>query len=127
MTLAESVTSIAVSAFDLCYGLDFNVYDNCRYLESEINPYYALIKTEDPTLSEYEIHSDTKIIANEAFSGRTNLKSIVFQGASLHIGKRAFYDCMALTNVSFGKGVLSVGEEVFARCSALSSLRAAKE
>lgn len=62
-------------------------------------------------------------IGNNAFSGCTNLESVVIEGDEpLTIGRRAFYGCTSLKSVEFSKGTLSVGAYAFARCSSLKNV-----
>ena len=77
ITIPNSVTSIGVGAFSGCSNLQFNEYENCKYLGSKDNPYYALIEVTTQDLSSYTIHEDTKVIADRAFAYCTRLISIV--------------------------------------------------
>ena len=51
----------------------YNEYGNAYYLGNEGNPYAVLIKPKDTSVTNVEIHKDTKLVLNEAFYGCENL------------------------------------------------------
>ena len=59
--IPASVTSIGYEAFSGCSNLQYNTYSNAQYLGNSVNPYLALIKSNDACI----IHPQTKIIAGE--------------------------------------------------------------
>ena len=122
VVIPNSVTSIGASAFYDCSPLKFNEYDNCKYLGSEDNPYFALIEASNTNMSSYEIHNDTRILANYTFSGYSRLTSIVIPDSVTSIGGYAFFGCSALTSVVIGDSVTSIGDEAFRNCSSLTSV-----
>ena len=71
--IPDTVTRIGTYAFHGCDNLKFNEYKNCKYLGNETNPYLALIDTNAYTYSKYEIHANTKIIADMTIA---NIKDI---------------------------------------------------
>ena len=104
--ISDSVTSIGSDAFKLCSKLKFNEYENCKYIGSATNPYFALIEGINSNLSSITIHNDAKIIADYAFSGYARLTSVVIGDSVISIGAYAFYDCSKLTKVYY-KGNIS--------------------
>ena len=101
VVIGDSVTSIDDSAFRYCGSLKFNEYDNCKYLGSDSNPYFALIEASNKNMSSYEIHNDTRIIADYTFHGCSRLTSILIPDSVTSIGYAAFSDCYSLTNVYY--------------------------
>ncbi|HML37823.1 MAG TPA: leucine-rich repeat protein, partial [Bacillota bacterium] len=61
-------------------------------------------------------------IGDEAFSGRTALKSVVLPDSVTVIGKEAFYNCTAMDTLNLGKGVKTIGQMAFQYCKALTTV-----
>ena len=101
VVIGDSVTSIGNYAFYGCSKLQFNEYENCKYLGSESNPYFALIEGVNSNLSSITIHNDARVIANRAFSGYSRLSSIVITDSVTSIGDYAFYNCYSLTSIKY--------------------------
>jgi hypothetical protein len=80
VVIGNGVTSIDGSAFYCCGSLKFNEYNNCKYLGSEDNPYFALIEVSTPNMSSYEIHKDTRVIASGAFYDCSRLTDVYYKG-----------------------------------------------
>ena len=105
--LAEGISSIIEEmAFRECPNLQYNVYENARYLGNEKNPYLALMGKTGYDFENYEIHEDTKIIAALALSGMTKATSIILPDGVTHIGAYAFQECDSLTAVIIPKSVV---------------------
>ncbi len=122
VVIGGSVTSIGDRAFYNCSKLQFNEYENCKYLGSKDNPYYALIEVTTQNLSSYTIHEDTKVIADSAFSYCSRLTSIVIPDSVTSIGNEAFYYCSSLTSVIIPVSVTSIGSSAFSGCSSLTDV-----
>ena len=114
--LPESVTSIGSSAFEYCSGLKFNEYDNCQYLGTKTNPYFALINCTNNKVTSLTIHKDTEIIGDSAFSRCSGLTSITIPDGVIVIGSHAFYWCENLLSVVIGKNVQFIGDYAFGSC-----------
>ena len=59
--MGEGVKGIGQGAFEKCTSLAFTEYENCLYIGSASNPYFALVGVLE---KEYEIHEDTRVIAD---------------------------------------------------------------
>ena len=122
VVIGDSVTSIGDSAFSGCSKLQFNEYENFKYLGSKDNPYFALIEVTTQNMSSYTIHEDTKVISGSAFYRCSGLTSIVIPDSVTSIGGDAFYGCSGLTSVVIGNSVTSIGDDAFTYCSSLTSV-----
>lgn len=61
-------------------------------------------------------------IAENAFSGQTNILSVRIPDSIQTIGDSAFENCTALTSVTVGSGVESIGNSAFRACTALTGV-----
>ena len=64
--------------------------------------------------------ADKTAIGDSAFSGCTNLISIVIPDTVTSIGTYSFFGCSSLTSIDFGKGIKTIGNAVFYYCSSLT-------
>ena len=121
VVFGDNVTTIGAGAFKDC-NLTFTEYDNCKYLGNGDNPYYVLIEATDKNLSYYSIHSDTVIIAGNAFGRCGNLKSIEIPDNVVVISDSAFEYCRSLTSVIIGRSVTTIDDDAFLSCTDLASV-----
>lgn len=84
VTIPSSVTDVHYTAFEGCTSLEYNVYDNAKYLGNKKDPYLVLVAPTDTDITSCKIHQDAKIILFAAFSECSSLESITvpFVGAS---------------------------------------------
>jgi hypothetical protein len=68
--LSEIVVPDSITGFYGYFGekMQYNIYDNVKYLGNENNPYLVLVKLADYEVESCIIHEDTKIIQSGAFS-----------------------------------------------------------
>ena len=78
VTLGNGIQYIASNAFDRCFSLKYNKYDNGLYLGTKDNPYFALIKAKNTTISSCVIHENTKIICEGAFENWIPFPRVTF-------------------------------------------------
>ena len=64
---------------------------------------------------EYEVNQG-------AFSGCTNLTSIIIPNSVTSIGAHAFFCCTGLTSITIGNSVASIGDQAFFCCTGLTSI-----
>lgn len=62
-------------------------------------------------------------IADNAFSGKSNIKSVVIPSSVISVGESAFSKCNSLTNVEINEGVKSLGSYAFYNCEGLESIK----
>ncbi len=124
VTLSNNTLWIDATAFNNCNNLVYEIFDTGLYLGSASNKYHALIKTNtnnsDPVTS-CNIHSDTKMIANSAFSS-AYLNAVDITDNVVAIGNNAFYRQENLTIVEIGSSVKYIGQEAFRACYKLSTV-----
>ena len=65
-------------------------------------------------------------ISESAFEYCTNLKTIQWGGNEKEIGRRAFFNCTALTDVSLPDSVTKLEADVFLHCKALKTVKLPK-
>lgn len=122
IVIPDSVTRIGSEAFEYCANLKYNEYENGFYLGNAENPYLVLVKTKGDD-ENFIINEKTKIIYDEAFEHRTNLKYIKMPDGLLQIGDRAFEECYGLIDVTIPATVLEIGRDIFNSCDELSNIR----
>ncbi len=122
ITIPDSITHISDYAFDGCTNLNYTVYDGAKYLGNESNPYVALMDTATNAITQCQIYSGTKLIADFAFFDCYLLATIVIPDSVCSIGEYAFKECNKLTSVKLGNGVTSMGDGAFFSCSSLTSI-----
>ena len=98
IVLGNGLTSMGYEMFVYCYNLEYNTYNNCSYLGTSDNPYFALI--DSGYESEYVLHRDTKIIADCAFEDSSIQKITIYDNIA-HIGNYAFDECDKFTDVYY--------------------------
>ena len=120
--IPDGIKSIHTLTFCGCDTLEYNVYDNARYLGNDKNPYVALIEPTDKDIVSCEIHTDARIIASSAFSHCSALEVIDIPDSVVSIGYIAFEECTSLKHITVGVGVANIGSYAFSFCSALESV-----
>ena len=122
ITIPNSVTSIGNEAFYNCSSLQYNIYDNAKYLGNGNNPYVVLIKATDKSIASCEINEKTKFIYDNAFYGCSELTSITIPDSMTSISSSAFYNCKALTSITIPNSVTSIGGIAFGSCTSLAKI-----
>ena len=120
--LGNGVSGVMEDAFYGCSSLQFNIFDNARYLGNLENPYYALIKANDSSIASCKIHENTKLIAGAAFENCSELLGITIPNTVITIGELAFSGCKKITDVTISKGVVNIGDYAFANCSQIKNI-----
>ena len=102
----------------------FTKYDNAYYIGSKDNPYHILVGVKSYDITSCNIHKDTKVIADSAFTFCDKLTSISFPNDCKlrSIGWQTFTDCEKLTQIYIGGGVEYIGERAFMFCSMLENI-----
>ncbi|MBO5338283.1 MAG: leucine-rich repeat protein [Clostridia bacterium] len=100
ITLPNSIVTLGISAFN-CENMVYNEYDNAYYLGTNNNPYLALIKAKDKSITSCIINDNTSMICSSAFTFCTSLESITISENITSIGNSAFNNCTSLTEIKY--------------------------
>lgn len=122
VTVPETLTALHKSEFEDCTMLEYKPYNGALYLGSRDNPYYILMQPDKDVPSQLQIHSDTKMIAEEAFYDCRTLTSVTIPGSVATISEHAFGGCAGLVSLTIGNGVSEIGNYAFSGCTALTEL-----
>ena len=142
VVIGENVTSIGDYAFSSCTNLtsfslpstleffgwrvfyesavEYNDYDNAKYLGNEENPYMILCAASDTIIESCTINENTKFISGRAFQKCANLNEITIPSSVRSIGNYAFAQCTELTTVNISEQVELIGEYAFSGCEKLT-------
>ena len=130
ITIPKSVTSIGYRAFDNCdnisevYISDLAAWCKIGFGNSTANPLYYAHKLylNGKLVTQIKIPEEVIFIGLCAFSGCSELSSVIIPDSAISIGKRAFEYCSGLTSIAIPNGVRSIGEEAFSDCSGLTNI-----
>ena len=133
----SSVISIGEAAFYECTALaSVSVPNSVSYIGAyafEGTPYLNN-SGEFPTLgdgillkyngssSEVTIPKSVRQISSRSFYGNKNIASVDIPQSVFSIGKQAFAECSALSNIKLSNGLVMIDEEAFANCKNLTSV-----
>ena len=76
-----------------CKNLKYNEYENGLYLGDSDNPYNILSKVKNRCITSFVVHSDTKVISEDAFLKCMRLKNITIPASVKFLSKKTFVDC----------------------------------
>ena len=110
------------NAFRDCDNLQYNIYENGKYLGNATNPYVLLVGTVSPDVTSFAVNPATKFIGSYAFAGHFALREITIGDRVECIGFRAFSYCEALKEIHIPNSVERIHTEAFQYCSALESI-----
>ena len=119
ITSTFNVTS-TTSPTTLCYSSATTSFTE-MYVDGvkiDVSSGYTFSTTGEHTVN-YML-ADKTTIGDSAFSGCTNLSSIVIPDTVTSIGTYSFFGCSSLTSIDFGKGIKTIGNAVFYYCSSLT-------
>ena len=122
ITIPDSVTSIGYEVFHGCTKLEYNEYKNGYYLGNDKNKRLVLVEVAPYSVTNFNIHDDTRFIYDYAFAWCDSLKSITIHDNVKSIGARTFIHCESLESISIPDGVTSIGSSTFSGCYSLESI-----
>ena len=62
------------------------------------------------------------IIGTSAFSGASNLNSVIIDSSMTDINEKAFFGCNSLNSINFPSTLTTIGKEVFQNCNSLNTI-----
>jgi len=119
ISIGNSICSIAGDAFEGCTSLEYNLYDNAKYLGNSTNPCVVLIEAASSAISTCSIPNTTRIIFDFAFQNCKLLSYVTIPDNVAEIGNRAFLNCTNLERVVIGESVRDIGDSAFYSCTSL--------
>lgn len=121
VTLPNSITDINRNAFYYT-NIEYNVYNNGKYLGNDSNKYLVLMGGVDTSASTFEINNNTKTIAMYAMSNMKNIETIYIPENVENIGEAAFFNCTKLKDVKLGSGITTIKTATFSNCENLERI-----
>ena len=128
LTLGKNITSLAVTAFDLCNSLRTITVD-------ALNPVYrsvagvlfdisqtTLVRYPSGKSGAYTIPDTVTRVGGYAFSGCLGLTSITIPNGVTHFEDFAFYACPNLTSVTITDTISNFGDHTFHSCTGLTNV-----
>ena len=126
ITIPNSVTNITPTAFSGCFGLTSITVEkgNTKYDSRE--DCNAIIETATNTLvtgcKNTVIPNSVTTIGYRAFTGHSELTSIIIPNNVTSIGDNVFSGCSGLTSITIPNSVTSIGNDAFSSCNKLTSI-----
>ncbi len=119
ITIPDTVTNIGTGAFENCSSLEYNNFDNAKYLGNDNNPYLVLVEASSKNISSCNVNENTRFILDNAFFYHSSLESITISDSVTSIGDSAFQYCFSLASISIPDSVTNIGAGAFEFCNSL--------
>lgn len=118
LTLSEGITSIGVRAFDGCERLrELHIPSSVRSIGE--NAFFSCLRLEKISFGE---NSALTVMGINTFYDCISLQEVTLPQALQALPASCFADCVSLTRVNLG-GVKTVGKNAFRNCSALTDVK----
>ena len=131
VSLPDSLMTLGALTFYWSPNIQYNEYKGGLYIGNENNPYVVFIQVKDISITSFEVHPDTKIIADHAFCqltgftdywGCESLVNVVLPSELKDIGQGAFYGCTSLETITIPETVVKIGSDAFKNCRSLTNI-----
>ena len=90
ISISSNLKKLGRGVFQDCKNLEFNIYDNAKYLGNDTNPYIILVSAVSKDITSCIIHPSTKFIIECSFADCDNIDEINIPEGVISIGERAF-------------------------------------
>lgn len=109
VVLHDGLDILGAYAFAGCENIQYNEYENAYYIGSKTNPYLALVKAKDLTITSVTIHENAKFILQYAFKDCTKLEEIYFNAIEMNDVIIQFGSSYKSTTIFYNAGINSNG------------------
>ena len=118
ITIPNSVMTIESGAFsNTGYYNDANNWEeDVLYISN------CLVEAKSSLVGNYSIKPSTRIIADYALYGCSNLTSVNFAESVKSVGQASFYNCTNLSTVNMSDSLQNIGSQAFAFCEKLNPI-----
>lgn len=113
ITFPDSITSIGENAFYNCNSLTYKEENGGRYLSTATNDYFCFMGVSDNTVTTFEVNASCKLVYSNAFSGFSNLESVLLPEGLVSLGDSAFASCSKLTQITLPTTLKTIGKSCF--------------
>ena len=120
--IPNNVIGIGDQAFKDCRSLQYNIYDNAKYLGNKENPYLVLIEAINKEITDCIINNSTKFVHSHAFRRCEKLTNISIPDSVISIGFNAFQTCRSLKSIGISNNIRKIGFATFQNCENLTNL-----
>lgn len=101
VVLPSNLKYIGLDAFLGCTSLVYNEFGNVNYLGTETNPYFALVRANDFSISECSINENTVLLGCDAFRSCSLINSITIPQSVLYSCEDVFTTLSNLERVYY--------------------------
>ena len=116
VTLPNTVTTIAMGAFNNCTALkNITIPNSVTTIESSAFSWCSALET-------FNLPNNLTAISPYTFSCCTALTNITIPNSVTRIDDCAFYQCSALSDIAIPANVDSIGKNAFAKCTTLTNI-----
>ena len=129
IVLSSKSRFIGRGAFQFCDNIEFNVYENVKYLGSKDNPYFMAFSVFDRLKRVNKLHEDCVILHTRIFNHSSHhiVGSFIIPNKVTQISDMAFARCTALTEIILPNHPILLDDESFLGCQKLQSIKMGKE
>ena len=123
VSLPDSLQELGVEVFtsDTLLG-NGTKYNNGLYIGNPSNPYLALTQIIDKEVTDFEMHSQTRIIIENCFSMCMNIEEITVPQNVVFVGYNAFSELDSLKTVNILGKIKNIKDNTFSNCSSLETV-----
>lgn len=119
--LGNNLSQIDVTAFIECPNLKYNIYNNCKYLGTKNNPYFAFIEPVENDIQDLTFHENTEIVSNYSFNLNNLITAVNFEkGIYLGTQNNPYFLFVKCTDLN-SNSIIMHDETIIIHESALSN------
>ena len=96
ITIPDNITGVGESVFGNCPKLNYNIWENGKYLGNADNPYCALVSLDNSRNTTLRVHADTRVILP---LGSNYLTSLTVEGKFVALTPATIKYCSAIERI----------------------------